>query len=110
MRLLAENSGDLICLQNADGKLVYVSPASEHLLGCAPDELMGRDFGALCAPEEEAIVREVCAQLLSRSAGDSQSFEHQIRHRSAGHIWFDTSASVTVNRRTGSRQLITDLA
>jgi PAS domain S-box-containing protein len=107
MRLLAENSSDLICLQSADGKLLYVSPASEHLLGYAPDELMGGEFCALCAPEEEVRVRDACAQLALRAAGDSRSFEHQIRHRSAGHIWFETSASVTVNRGTGTRQLIT---
>ena len=42
-RLLAENTGDVITRLDADGKRIFVSPASRELLGYEPDEAAGQD-------------------------------------------------------------------
>jgi diguanylate cyclase (GGDEF)-like protein/PAS domain S-box-containing protein len=41
-RVLAEHSGDCLSRHDLDGRYLYVSPASEALLGYRPEELVGR--------------------------------------------------------------------
>src|SRR5512141_1402761 len=41
-RLLAENSSDMISRHDVNGNFLYVSPASQTLLGYAPEELIGQ--------------------------------------------------------------------
>lgn len=38
-KLISENSSDCICLQELDGKFVFVSPSSKDVLGYTPKEL-----------------------------------------------------------------------
>jgi diguanylate cyclase (GGDEF)-like protein/PAS domain S-box-containing protein len=41
-RVLAEHSGDCLSRHDLEGRYLYVSPASETLLGYRPEELLGR--------------------------------------------------------------------
>lgn len=40
-RYITENANEIIALHNSDGKVTYVSPAVETILGFAPEELLG---------------------------------------------------------------------
>lgn len=44
-RLLAENSDDVIWTMGGDGRLIYINPAVERLLGYLPSELVGKLAG-----------------------------------------------------------------
>jgi diguanylate cyclase (GGDEF)-like protein/PAS domain S-box-containing protein len=57
-RVLAEHSGDCLSRHDLDGRYLYVSPASEALLGYRPEELVGRTAGELgfVHPEDRAAV------------------------------------------------------
>jgi PAS domain S-box-containing protein len=105
-RLLAENSSDLICLQEADGRLLYASPAAAALLGYTPGELLAQSLIGLSPPDEQAKLSALCREHIAQPVGASVAIEHQARHRAGEYIWLDTSFSVTVNHRSGSRQLI----
>ena len=50
-REIAELSPDAIFRIEADGTIRYVSPAVEHLLGYAPDELVDEGFNVLVDPD-----------------------------------------------------------
>jgi diguanylate cyclase (GGDEF)-like protein/PAS domain S-box-containing protein len=69
-RLLAENSSDVICLNDANGVNLYVSPAIERLLGWKPEELSGRNALEFVHPEDRSILSD--AQL-SLAKGDEES-------------------------------------
>ena len=41
-RLLANNTSDLICLQEPDGTFKYISPSIENLLGYKQSDFIGK--------------------------------------------------------------------
>jgi PAS domain S-box-containing protein len=78
-RAVIENAADVICSVDADGKFVAVSPASEAIWGFAPDELMGRRFIELIAPEDvNATIKAVRA---IRSQRGTMPFENRTRRK-----------------------------
>lgn len=56
-RLLAENSGDVICLHDAACRYTYVSPACQNLLGRTQASMIGQTPLALAHPEDVEAVR-----------------------------------------------------
>ena len=60
-RVLAEHSGDCLSRHDLDGRYLYVSPASEAILGYRPEELVGRTAAELgfIHPEDAAHVGEL---------------------------------------------------
>ena len=53
-KLLAEHSSDLLVAVDADLAIRYASPASNTLLGCTPESLLGHTLAELLVPEERA--------------------------------------------------------
>jgi PAS domain S-box-containing protein len=58
-RMITEQTSDLIALTDADGVVVYASPASRGLFQCAPEEMCGRRFTEFLA--EPAIPKALAA-------------------------------------------------
>src|SRR5207248_2230157 len=50
LRLLADHASDLILRCGVDGRVRYVSPSVEALLGWRPDEVAGRPAADFCHP------------------------------------------------------------
>ena len=86
-RLLAENTNDLVCLHEPDGRYVYVSPSSEILLGYHYKELIGQYPYELFHPEDCALIQESHNQVLNQQP---ITVTHRIRHKSGHYIWFET--------------------
>ncbi len=63
-RHLTENSSDMISKQTGDGTLLFVSPASESILGYAPGELVGRNITEFIHPADLDEVRAIYKYLL----------------------------------------------
>ena len=53
-RLLVEQAEDIIYRTDAQGRFTYASPATLRILGYRPDEVLGRSFVELVAPEARA--------------------------------------------------------
>jgi PAS domain S-box-containing protein len=66
-RSLIENALDVIAVLGADGKLHYLSPSIERVLGYTPEEIIGRDAFDFLHPED----RERMLTRLNRIAVDS---------------------------------------
>lgn len=86
LKLLAENTTELITLAKADGRMVYVSPSVKRLLGFSPEEMMDRtlteffhfdDLQNLQQTSEDAPVEE-------------RILQHRLRNRGGEYIWFET--------------------
>jgi two-component system, sensor histidine kinase PdtaS len=56
-RLIAENTHDLVALVDEEGRLAYVSPSSERILGIRPDELVGTPALDRVRPEDRAAAQ-----------------------------------------------------
>ena len=95
-RSLVQNASDMISILDPDGRIRYVSPAVEHILGYRPEERVGADaFGAETHPDDAAKMREAFAEGLSRPGGVSGPLEFRVRRRD-GH-WCHLEA-VAANR------------
>jgi len=78
-RAVIENSADVICSIDMDGKFVAVSPACKAIWGFRPDELMGRRFIELVIPEDhQETIRAVRAV---RAEKGNTEFENRTRRK-----------------------------
>ncbi|GGA66488.1 hypothetical protein GCM10011521_00750 [Arenimonas soli] len=70
-RLVLENSLDVICVLDANGRFTQVSTASESVWGFSPGELVGRAHFDLAHPDDRAhTLREGAAVLAGRPTVD----------------------------------------
>lgn len=70
-RLVLENSLDVICVLDANGRFTQVSHASESVWGFTPGELVGRAYFELAHPDDRAhTLREGAAILAGRPTVD----------------------------------------
>ncbi|MEB3279192.1 MAG: PAS domain S-box protein [Lyngbya sp.] len=89
-RLLAENAKDMISTHTCEGVFLYVSPASRHLLGYEPDELLGRSLYEFFHPTDAAAWQRtytVVGQL-----PDEYTTTYRVRRRDGNYVWFETTS------------------
>lgn len=88
-RLLAENTSDLVCLHEPDGRYLYLSPSCRRLLGYDPAELIGTDPYDLFHPDDARRIRtESHDRVLEGPCPASITF--RIRKESGEYAWFET--------------------
>ncbi len=64
-RVLAEHVSDVITRTSADGRLLYVSPASLVVMGYSPDEMLGHSWAEFVHPADRERMVDNCRQLVS---------------------------------------------
>jgi PAS domain S-box-containing protein len=64
LRLVLQNTSDVICVLGADGTFLYVGPAIESVLGYLPENLIGTVGFDYVHPEDAAFVTEAFSQIL----------------------------------------------
>jgi len=77
---LVEHAADMITLIDAEGTIVYVSPAIERVLGYTPEEVTGTSILALLHPDDVAPARAALAHA-PQSGGTPVRIEARCRHR-----------------------------
>jgi len=88
LRLISENSRDIICLHDPDHRYVYISPACKEILGYEPDELVGTNPWELVHPEDiEALQKEGQEKALQ---GMPVLPSYRIRKKSGEYVWFES--------------------
>lgn len=74
---------DIVCVVNANGQILFVSAASERMLGYKPDELVGKFMPDLVHPDDVARTLDVASRI---NAGEEiVGFENRYLHKD-GHI------------------------
>jgi diguanylate cyclase (GGDEF)-like protein/PAS domain S-box-containing protein len=79
-RSVIQNVSDIITLGDADGIILYDSPAVEKVLGYKPEERIGTNVFDYINPEEMVRVTEFGNWLLAHP-GDHMTVEHRVRHK-----------------------------
>lgn len=90
-RLLAESANDLVCLHDAGGRYLYLSPSCRRLLGYEPEELAGTDPYDLLHPDDAARIRSGIHDPVF-SARTTTSGTYRIRKKSGEYVWLETLA------------------
>ena len=93
-RAMIENSLDVICTIDAEGKFVSVSPASLKVWGYQPEELVGQPYEKFVVPEDVAESNEEALKVMS---GIEANFENRYLHKNGSIVdirwtafWSDT--------------------
>jgi PAS domain S-box-containing protein len=91
-RALAENTYDLICEADREGRFLYVSPNYRDALGYEPTELSGRSYIDLIHPDD----RDKMRQRLARGSEALPTGQTQFRfqHRNGEWRWFESTSKI----------------
>ncbi len=100
LRKVMENAAVGMTVVGADGRMIYVNPAFEQMLGCAPGECAGMFAVDVLSDADRQIVRLHYDRLLSGEAEDFR-LEVRMRHRDGSDIWVLASASLLRSETTG---------
>ncbi|EFH11361.1 GGDEF domain-containing protein, partial [Teichococcus cervicalis] len=98
-RLIAENSGDVVALCDMDGTRRYVSPASERVLGYAPEALTDRPVGDFVHPDDQDWVDAAATAL--RGGDPEASATYRFRRPDGDWLWVDVRARSHADPATG---------
>ncbi len=96
-RLLAENASDMIARLAMDGKVLYVSPASETILGYKPDELTGTISFDIIHADDRAIVKNL---FNGDQFSASDTVTYQALHKSGHYVWLEASTRAILDPKT----------
>jgi len=108
-RLLSENSANLVCLQNLDGRFTYVSPSLKEMTGYDEEEFMDLNPAKLCHPEDmDRVIEEFQVALNGQDAITQYRFLHKDGH----YVWLESVARAAydeggnvINLQTSSRDI-----
>lgn len=83
-RAIVENALDVICSIDEDSKFTAVSPASVHVWGYSPEELIGKSFTDLLHPDDVESTRTAINSIKTDSV--PVPFENRIRRKTEGTV------------------------
>lgn len=87
LRLLAENSTDMILLVREDGQRLYASPACRALLGFEPREMLQISSNESIHPEDAGVLES------RRKWNDAPTTcTYRMRRKDGGYVWVESVA------------------
>jgi PAS domain S-box-containing protein len=86
-RSLIENTSDLITVVNREGKILYLNPSVEQLLGYRQEDLYNMNIFEFIHPEDNQATFEGFSRII-QSAGNIESLIIRIRHQNGSwHVF-----------------------
>ena len=100
-RLLAENASDIIWTADLAGRLSYISPSVERLLGYSPMEL-STHFGELILTEDsQSRLVGATHALMQKTPAVPIRVELEVIHRDGNHRWLEADLSLLTDSSGG---------
>jgi PAS domain S-box-containing protein len=103
-RLLAEHSTDMITTHTAEGIYTYVSPASRHVLGYEPEDLLGRSPYELFHPDDLERIQSAHTSLTH--GPDLHTIEYRIRRGDGAFAWVESTCKTVRGPEGAIREII----
>lgn len=88
-RLISENMTDLITLNDARGRIVYVSSSIKEMFGYEASKAIGVNFYNWVHPDDAQRFKEESIEQV-RSGAESSKHSYRIKHRNGSYIWVET--------------------
>ena len=97
LRLLAENSTDMILIVRHDGKRVYASPACRTLLGWEPEEMLQISSRQAIHPEDIGFLED------SESRGDERptTYTYRMLRKDGSYVWVESMSRALPTAQRG---------
>lgn len=105
LRLVVQNTTDVVALQLPSGVLLWVSPAVERVLGHDPVDLVGTWAGDLVHPDDRAQGHERVAEAVQGKP--ERLITMRMRHADGRWLWMESSARAVVDVAGGLEQVLT---
>ncbi len=86
-RLLANNTNDLICLQEYDSTFKYISPSIENLLGYKQEDFIGKKVYNIVHKEDLPALKNTFMNISKNIK--SQAFPFRALHKNGHYIWLE---------------------
>jgi diguanylate cyclase (GGDEF)-like protein/PAS domain S-box-containing protein len=96
-RALVQDSSDVITVSDEAGRIVYISPATERVMGYSPDDVSGTAYLGLIHPEDLAAAESMRAGVLTYEGVEHRT-ELRVRHSDGSWRWHE----VTVRNLLGN--------
>lgn len=74
-------TNDLLCSIDRNGRFLFMSPASEAILGYRPDELLGRSALSFIVGDDREASRDVVRRTINGELSGDQQFRNRYYHR-----------------------------
>jgi two-component system, cell cycle sensor histidine kinase and response regulator CckA len=101
-----DSCNGLLGISDLDGRIVYLNPEWERVLGYSPDEVYGRVFLDFIHPDDVARTHRDIA--LSKQGQPSLNIVNRYRHRDGSYRWLQWRSVVRGSRIYGTAQDITE--
>lgn len=100
LRILTDNSNDVILRHGPNLRLQYVSPSSVRLFGWMPREMVGMRTEALIVPED---LPALAASVAATHAGDRENARGRVRalRKDGTTVWIETNPCLIRDAVTG---------
>jgi PAS domain S-box-containing protein len=82
---LFENATDLITITDQEGRLTYITPSAERILGYPPQELIGRNIDDLIHPSEKNLFK---THIRRATDSDKHTLSAEFRMRHSNGTWY----------------------
>ncbi len=83
-RLIAENAGDMVALSDLEGRISWISPSVERLLGLSPHEMVGRSLAELLHPDDARARAEAMTHV---DADEQRYLEARYARTDGSYVW-----------------------
>ena len=88
--LIVEHASDVVQFIDAEGRILWSSPAVRHVLGYEPEELIGRLGSEICHPEDYQRVISEFLDMVGDPTRDSLRTESRSRHKDGSWVWLES--------------------
>ena len=99
-RLLADSANDVFVLGDLETRRTYVSAAAQHVLGYAPEELIGVRAFDMIHPDDVCIFSEYWTQVLA-GVNERPICCVRYQHKDGHYIWIEASISLIDDEDAG---------
>jgi PAS domain S-box-containing protein len=87
---LIENSADLILVVDREEEITYASPSIEHILGVAPETVVGENAFTFVHPDDRAEFEQLFERLLD-DPGEKFRYEYRIQSADGEQLYMEAS-------------------
>jgi two-component system, cell cycle sensor histidine kinase and response regulator CckA len=105
LRLILENSSDIVWTMNAEGLFTYLSPALLKVLGYDPVEWVDRHPEAFAHPDDLSSLQEGIQRLVE-DRKDVDRVDLRVLHADGSWRWISTNASPVLDPRGNFRSAV----
>lgn len=91
-RLIAENMKDIIITVNGEGKVLYLSPSFEHILGLSAEDFIGKPLFSILHPDDGRRMNQMIEDMVGSSVLKNK-IEGRLQRADGDYVWYESICS-----------------